>query len=318
MLNDPRVSACIVIYHSGQEVLQTIRCVRDSQEPVTLFVVDNAPGDGTARSIQRQYPSVPVIAMERNEGYGRANNRVLSLMKSVYHIVLNPDITFEPDLVGRMVAWMDEHPDVVILTPRVLNPDGTEQFLPKMRPTIRFLTLGRLDAAGEKVLRKAEAVGRFAAEAERVSRAAWEQHDAEKRGLTDLMRCNRLNGRMTRLKRREKRLRGLAGWLKHWRAAYTLADNPPTEPTEVQFATGCFLLIRSHAFYKLKGFDERFFLYQEDSDLTMSARRLGKVVYHPDMCVTHAWHRDSSRSFLGLWRHVRSTWIFFRKWGWKW
>lgn len=40
-----------------------------------------------------------------------------------------------------------------------------------------------------------------------------------------------------------------------------------TEPREVQFATGCFLFIRTEAFRKLQGFDPRFFLYQEDTDL---------------------------------------------------
>ena len=48
------------------------------------------------------------------------------------------------------------------------------------------------------------------------------------------------------------------------------------------------------------------------------ALRLGKVVYHPDMCVTHVWSRDSQHDRMQTLQHIRSTLQFFRKWGWKW
>ena len=322
MLNDPRVSACIVLYHPGDEVMDAIACLKASVEPVAVFVADNSPELPMGKRIQARWPDVTVLPQKGNVGFAKANNAVLPLLNSAYHLICNPDITFEPDLLLRMVRYMDEHKDIAILTPRVFNTDGSEQFLPKHRPTIRFLMGGPLAIRGEKVLKEAGAAAERAAQLDAEARARWDSYHKRARkgfsGLRELMICNRVEWRQSFARWKAERLKRKGERLCRWRQAYTLQDDPPTQPMEVQFATGCFLLIRSQLFYRLRGFDERFFLYQEDSDLTMRATRMGKVVYHPDMCVTHAWKRDSSHSFRQTLLHVQSTVKFFMKWGWRW
>ena len=317
MLTDPQVSACMVLYHSGEAALRAARCVYDSTVPVTLYVVDNSPKDLTASQIRGQYPDTALLEMKKNVGYGPGNNAVLPYLKTRYHIVMNPDVTFPPDLIERMADFMNRNPDVVILTPKVLNPDGTEQFLPRRSPTVRYLLGGIRARRGDKVGEKAKAMQARAEAAEADAVAAWKQ-EKEKTGPLRLLRANSLELRQSLLKRRAAHLEAKRNHLRAWRDEYTLADIRPTEPTEVQFATGCFMMIRTHTFYRMKGFDPRFFLYHEDSDLSLSALRHGKIVYHPDMEVTHDWHRDSSRSFKAARRHILSTWKFFHKWGWRW
>ena len=73
VLTDPRVSACMVLYHSGEDALRAARCVRESNVPVTLYAVDNAPEDGTADALRRQDPDVTILTMKKNVGYGAAN-----------------------------------------------------------------------------------------------------------------------------------------------------------------------------------------------------------------------------------------------------
>ena len=93
-----------------------------------------------------------------------------------------------------------------------------------------------------------------------------------------------------------------------------------TEPIDVEFATGCFLFIRTSIFRLLNGFDPRFFLYQEDSDLSrrILEEHLGSIVYHPDMCVVHRWARENTRTFHGRIRQIRSVCKYFLKWGITW
>lgn len=256
MLTDPKVSACIVLYHPGNEVLEAVKCLQDSDMPIDLYLVDNSPDDPMAERIRWACPGATVLAQHANLGFGKGNNVVLPLLKSRYHLLVNPDVTFAPDLIRRMTEYMDKHPEVAVLTPRVFHPDGSEQFLPKKQPTIRYLLGGRLERLGQP--------------------------------------------------------------FKRWRAEYTLAHANVTEPVEVGFATGCFLLIRTSVFRQLKGFDPRFFLYQEDSDLSRRAAEVGKVVYHPDMQVTHAWARENTRTLKGNLRQVSSIIKFFMKWGWQW
>ena len=83
---------------------------------------------------------------------------------------------------------------------------------------------------------------------------------------------------------------------------------------------GACFLIRTDVFRQLNGFDPRFFLYQEDSDLSrrVLAEKLGSIVYHPDMCVTHVWARENTRTFRGRMRQTRSVIKYFLKWGVTW
>ena len=250
------VSACIVLYHADNDVFRAVQSVMDSELSVDLFIADNSPECDTASRIQSQWPDTIVLPQEGNIGFGRANNAVLPHLTSRYHLLVNPDVSFPPDLIGRMVSWMDQHPEAAVLTPRVFFPDGTEQFLPKKQPTIRYLLGGKLERFGEP--------------------------------------------------------------FRSYRKEYTLNGANITLPTPVGFATGCFLMIRTALFQELGGFDDRFFLYQEDSDLSRRVMEKGQIIYHPDMQITHAWHRENTKTLKGTLRQVQSIVKFFRKWGWAW
>lgn len=297
--------------------MKAARCVRESTVPVTLFAVDNSPGESTAAELTRQYPDICVLTMKRNVGYGAGNNAVIPYLKTRYHVIMNPDVTFAPDLLQRMMAFMEDNPDVVILSPRVFNTDGSEQFLPRRRPAVRYLLGGVRARRGEKAGQKAELLNERAAVAEKEAVEAWKQNK-EKHGIVSLLHANRLEMRQSILKARAQRKLTRRNHLCAWRDEYTLADLQPKEPTEIQFATGCFMMIRTHVFYRMQGFDPRFFLYHEDSDLSLSALKYGKIVYHPEMEIIHAWRRASSREGRAALRHVQSTFKFFHKWGWRW
>ena len=125
------LSACIVLYHCGDELTHALRCIQNADLEVDVFLADNTPEEMTAEKMQWLFPGVTVLPQKGNIGFGRANNAVLPLLHSRYHLIMNPDVTFDPSLLSRMVSYMEAHPGIAILTPRVMNEDGTEQFLPK-------------------------------------------------------------------------------------------------------------------------------------------------------------------------------------------
>ena len=252
------LSACLVLYHCGDEVNHALYCIQNADLEVSVFLSDNSPDDMTAERLKWTFPGVTVLPQSKNVGFGRANNAVLPFLESKYHLIMNPDVSFDPAVLQKMVSYMEAHPSIAILTPRVLNEDGTEQFLPKKRISVHYLLGGLLE--------------------------------------------------------------GLGGIFRRWREDFTLADMEVTRPTPVEFATGCFLLIRTDVFRHLNGFDPRFFLYQEDSDLSRRVleENLGGIVYHPDMTVTHSWARENTRTFKGRMRQIRSVIKYFAKWGITW
>jgi GT2 family glycosyltransferase len=80
----------------------------------------------------------------RNVGYGQGHNKAIQeCSESRYHVIINPDIILAPTAIRTLTAFMDEHPDVGMVCPKVLNPDGTVQRLNKRYPNVLDLFLRR-------------------------------------------------------------------------------------------------------------------------------------------------------------------------------
>lgn len=80
-----------------------------------------------------------------NNGYGGGHNvalREAQKLNSEFHIVLNPDIWFGPEVIPTLVNYMHEHEDVGQIMPKVLFPNGQIQPLAKMLPA-PIDTIGR-------------------------------------------------------------------------------------------------------------------------------------------------------------------------------
>lgn len=142
---DIMVSASIVTYNDINRAPDTVKSVAENTKkyPLNLYVIDNASTDGTAELIEESGQAV-VIKNAKNIGFGAAHNRVLDQELGKYHFVINPDITINSDVISDMVDYFESNPDVVMAMPKILNQDGTEQKLPKERPSFKRLFLGRL------------------------------------------------------------------------------------------------------------------------------------------------------------------------------
>lgn len=88
--------------------------------------------------------------------------------------------------------------------------------------------------------------------------------------------------------------------------------------SNAEIISGCCMLFRTPALKKLEGFDERFFLYFEDFDLSIRANELGKVVYNPSVVITHYGGGAGRKGWLHIRMFMRSAIQFFNKHGWKW
>ena len=109
--------------------------------------------------------------------------------------------------------------------------------------------------------------------------------------------------------------------LKFWKKYndhYLMLDEDLSHPVEIEFCTGSFAGVRTRAFRAVGGFDENYFMYVEDADLTQKMRTQGKVYLVPQYTAVHAWHRAAHRSLKpALWQ-TGNLLRYFRKWGFRW
>lgn len=101
-----------------------------------VLVVDNASADGSGEMVRTEFPQVHLIANAENRGFPAANNQGLALARGRYILLLNPDTEVVGDALQAMVAFADAHPDVGVVGPQLLNPDGSVQSSRRRFPTL--------------------------------------------------------------------------------------------------------------------------------------------------------------------------------------
>ncbi|HET91969.1 MAG TPA: glycosyltransferase family 2 protein [Chloroflexi bacterium] len=116
------------------------RCLRSVTRTRSLscevIVVDNASTDGSIAMLQAEFPQAWVIANTDNRGFPAANNQGLAVAQGRYVLLLNPDTEVVGDGLATLVAYADAHPDVGIVGPQLLNPDGSVQSSRRRFPTL--------------------------------------------------------------------------------------------------------------------------------------------------------------------------------------
>lgn len=110
------------------------------------------------------------------------------------------------------------------------------------------------------------------------------------------------------------RLYEQAGWL----AGYELRNTGYQRVMPVPALSGCFVLLRCSILRQVGSFDERFFMYLEDVDLSRRIGSVSRTIFCPDATVIHEYGKGSYRNPRLLWYHIQSAVKYFNKWGWLW
>lgn len=84
----------------------------------------------------------------------------------------------------------------------------------------------------------------------------------------------------------------------------------------VPYLSGCFMLLRQSSLSEIGLFDERFFMYPEDIDLTRRMAERYETIFFPNVFVTHEHGAASHRSIRMFLIHLTNLVKYFNKWGW--
>lgn len=248
------ITSSLVLYHSPDEqVSRILQCIEDSIID-KVYVIDNSSSKNS-EEICKNFPKAEYQTHE-NTGYGDSHNigmRKAVEVKSDYHLVVNPDIYFEPNTIIELKKYMDENKEIAQIMPKIVNPQGELQYLCKLVPSPSDLILKRFFPGKIK----------------------------EKMSYKFQLKFTDYNHIM-----------------------------------DVPYLSGCFMFFRTAAFETVGMFDERFFMYPEDIDITRRMHEQYRTVYYPFVSVVHDHAAESYHSKKMLKIHIQNMCKYFNKWGW--
>ncbi|OGV97452.1 hypothetical protein A2W24_05765 [Microgenomates group bacterium RBG_16_45_19] len=124
------VSVIILSYNTKLLLKQCLTSLRDRLDFTTgkleIIVVDNASRDGSVALVKQNFPQVKIISLPQNLGFAAGNNRGLAVATGDYVLLLNSDTQItDPQLITVLLRYLQAHPKVALVTPKVLLPDGS-------------------------------------------------------------------------------------------------------------------------------------------------------------------------------------------------
>jgi hypothetical protein len=153
-----KLSIIVIAYNDAECIGACLKSIEETAKtlPFALEVIvsDNGSTDGTPEVvrpfIRKHFPAVRLLENKANLGFGPGNNAGAALAEGEYLFILNPDTIVAPGALENLVAFLDAHPKVGIVGPRVLNADGSFQLSAHPLPSFSrfFVKALRIRALG--------------------------------------------------------------------------------------------------------------------------------------------------------------------------
>ena len=255
------VTISLVSYNQRYDIERLLPSLLNAAAHVRaeIFLVDCNSNDGTVQFVHEQFPEVDVFVNLKRAGYGENHNINLERGKGCYFVIMNTDMIVAQDTFTNLLEFIDKHDDIGIVSPEILNEDGTVQGLNKRYPTITDLFIRRF-------------FPRY-----------FSQFPIVRKRLD----------------------------------YYEMRDIGYDQILDVPCLSGSFMFCRTDLLRKLRGFNQKYFLYFEDFDLCRRVQKTHRTVYNPCASVTHFWKRDAHFNWVFAYYFMRSAFLYFNRWGYK-
>lgn len=248
-----RYTASIVLYNSNQSDIENI--IKNFDSNIFIFLIDNSPVD--ILKVVATSNNVKYIHNPSNPGFGAAHN--LAIIKSIeigsiLHFIVNPDVVFDRNVVLTLIRKMEQDSKIGMIMPKILNLDGTTQFLPKLLPSPFSIVLRKI--------KKPKSL------------------------------YNRIID------------------------TYELRSVPECKVYNSPIISGCFTCVNLKAMLDVGLYDDKYFMYFEDWDLSRRIHKNYKTLYYPKVSIYHGYKSGANKNLKLFFEFLKSAFYYFNKWGW--
>ncbi|WP_369048209.1 glycosyltransferase [Tenacibaculum sp. UWU-22] len=153
MTTKNHITASIVLYKEPIDALKkAINSFLNTPLKKKLYLIDNSPTN-TLKAVA-VHPDIEYIFVGKNIGFSKAHNRIIKWIESDYHLILNPDVEFAPQVIPNLISQLETKNNVAMIAPKVVFPNGLLQYSCRKYPSPSDLIIRRLGIFKSKIYDK--------------------------------------------------------------------------------------------------------------------------------------------------------------------
>ena len=271
------VTVSIINHNSTETLFDCLDAVERALRHLEseIFVVDNLCKQKAGVEVKNRFPAVRVIDNKVRLGFAANHNQVINQTESNYVLVLNPDVILPADAVMKMYSFMEENPSVAACGPVLIDESGNVQSIVKQL----------VKPLKETILLSCYISDISPDTLPRLKNPFGMRASSSETLITDLIIANDGAG----------------------------VKSAPTQ--SVEWISGACMFFRRSVLREVGLFDERFFLYFEETDWCLRAINGGKIIcYLPWITAVHFGGTSTRPSYLdNLTIYVKSAVRFYEK-----
>lgn len=112
--------AVVILNYNGRKILeQFLPSVVANSNSHAIVIIDNQSTDDSVAFIQKNYPSIQIIQLDKNYGYSKGYNLGLEQISADYFILLNSDVEVTPNWIDPVIVLMEKNLSMAVCQPKI-------------------------------------------------------------------------------------------------------------------------------------------------------------------------------------------------------
>ena len=123
-------TAIVILNWNGKKLLEKFLPILINNTPINseVWIIDNYSTDGSVDFLNKQFPEIQLVCLDKNYGFTGGYNRGLDSINAEYYLLLNSDIEVTEDWLNPLIEEMDNNPETGICGPKLLDYNKRDFF----------------------------------------------------------------------------------------------------------------------------------------------------------------------------------------------
>tara|TARA_E500000178_G_C16919169_1_gene706357 strand:- start:338 stop:1186 length:849 start_codon:yes stop_codon:yes gene_type:complete len=115
-MNNKDITAVITSFRSENKILN---CIESLGKDIKIIVIENSNNTQLKEKLEKDYSNLNCILSDENLGYAKGNNLGLSLVKTKFALIINPDAAADEDTINNFLSTAKIKSDFAIIAPYI-------------------------------------------------------------------------------------------------------------------------------------------------------------------------------------------------------